>query len=820
MRPKLSTSGTATIAETEDKRGDKPGPDGRAARRPRFSRGWKRALTAIGLVICLFIAGLAAILWRILPPQDDVLTIAGVVDPVGVAFDSNDIPFIRAASDTDAATALGYVHARDRFFQMDLMRRAAGGTLAALLGPKALPNDREMRILGMRASVEADVADLSPQARAMLQAYANGVNAWLTKRGRFTAPEYLVLGRPEPWTIVDSLLWGKMMGLWLSGNWQAELARLALSSRMPRAQIDSLWPAVASGERPDQAGAYPTGVSVAAHLALAGLRHFPQPFTLPAQASNEWVAAGSRTETGRPLLAGDPHLSFGFPGLWYLARIDTPSGLLAGATVPGIPFLVIGHNQHVAWTFTTTGADTEDIFIEQVTADGTHYETPDGPKPFGQRREVIQVRGQPDIVLDVRTTRHGPVIGEGPDARTVLTVEMASLAPHDTAADGLLALDNARWVSDAGLAAQRITAPVQNLMAADTAGNIAFYTTGRVPVRRNGGGAWPADGADGKHDWIGWATGDALPHAVNPTSGLLLNANEPTVGRDFPVLISRDAFGDWRAARIRQLLAEQAKSSLESFAAMQMDVVSDYARRLLPVLNAVVLPKDDPAAAAASLLHGWDGRMAAGAPQPLIFNAWLEAFGDRVLKAQGVPPDSPAVLRDRFVFTLLVPQGGEGRAAALWCGGDCRPYLGPALEDAMAKLRPFWGNDYARWRWDGAHKALFAHPLVSRLPVIGGLGEARVPVPGDATTIDAEVPGLAPGRDEFTAVHGPEFRGVYDIANFDRSLFVIAPGQSGDLLDQHAFDFLQRWRTGGMVQLGPEPNVVSRQIRIMPKSKP
>ncbi|HTI03093.1 MAG TPA: penicillin acylase family protein [Acidisoma sp.] len=816
MRPKLSTSGIATIAETEDK----PGPAGTRSRSPRLSRGLKRTLTAIGLVICLFAAGLAAILWRILPPQDDVLTIAGVVDPVGVAFDSNDIPFIRAASDTDAAAALGYIHARDRFFQMDLMRRAAGGTLAALLGPAALPNDREMRTLGTRASAEADVADLSPQARAMLQAYANGVNAWLAKRGRFTAPEYLVLGKPEPWTIVDSLLWGKMMGLWLSGNWQAELARLALSGTMPRAQIDSLWPAAAPGRQPDQAAAAPPGAAKAAQQALTWLRHFPQPFTQPAQASNEWAAAGTHTNTGRPLLAGDPHLAFGFPGIWYLARIDTPSGLLAGATVPGVPFLVIGHNQHVAWTFTTTGADTEDVFIEHVTADGTQYETPDGPKPFGHRREVIHVRGRPDVVLDVRTTRHGPVIGQGPDAHTVLTVEMASLAPHDTAADGLLALDNARWVSDAGLAAQKITSPVQNLMAADTAGNIAFYTTGRVPIRRSGDGAWPEDGADGRHDWTGWAAGSALPHDVNPASGVLLNANEPTVGRDFPVMISRDAFGGWRAARIRQLLDAQPLDSLESFAAMQMDVVSDYARRLLPVLNAVMVPKDDPAAPAAALLHGWDGRMAAHAPQPLIFNAWMEAFGDRVLKANGVPPDSGAVLRDSFVMSLLVPAGGEGKAAAVWCGGDCRPYLRPALDDAMAKLRPLWGARYARWRWDRAHKALFAHPIVSRLPIIGGLGDARVPVPGDATTIDAEAPGFGPGREEFTAVHGPEFRGVYDIANLDRSLFVIAPGQSGDLLDQHAFDFLQRWRTGGMVQLGPEPNVVSRQIRIMPKSKP
>ncbi|GAB0119280.1 penicillin acylase family protein [Acidisoma sp. 7E03] len=765
-------------------------------------------------------ATLAAILWRILPPQDDVVTIATVTDPVGVAFDSNDIPFIRAASETDAAAALGYVHARDRFFQMDLMRRAAGGTLAALLGPRALDNDREMRTLGLRASAEADVADLSPAARSMLQAYADGVNAWLAKRGRFAAPEYVLLGRPAPWTVADSLLWGKMMGLWLSGNWQAELARLSLSGTMPRAQIDSLWPPALPTKRTDEAAAMPPGTAAMARRTLALLRHFPEPFTQPAQASNEWAAAGSHTDTGRPLLAGDPHLGYGFPGIWYLARIDTPNGLLAGATVPGVPFLVIGHNQHVAWTFTTTGADTEDVFIEHVTTDGQHYETPDGPRPFGHRREVIQVRGQPDVVLDVRTTRHGPVIGDGPEARTVLTVEMASLAPHDTAANGLLALDNARWVSDAGLAATQITSPVQNLMAADTAGNIAFYTTGRVPVRRAGDGRWPVDGADGAHDWTGWASGAALPHAVNPPSGFLVNANEPTAGPDFPVMISGDTYGDWRATRIRTLLAAQPETSLRGFAAMQMDVVSNFAQRLLPVLKTVSLPPQDPAAAALTLLQSWDGRMSADLPQPLIFDAWMRAFGDRVLKANGVPEDSPAVARDRFVLSLLLPEAGADRAAALWCSGNCRPALGPALQDAIAKLRPLWGADAAKWRWGRAHPALFAHPIVARLPVIGALGDAQVPVPGDETTVQAQAPGFGPGRAEFTAVHGAEFRGVYDIANLDRSLFIIAPGQSGDLLDQHAFDFLQRWRAGARVQLGPEPNVVSRQIRIMPKSQP
>jgi penicillin amidase len=212
--------------------------------------------------------------------------------------------------------------------------------------------------------------------------------------------------------------------------------------------------------------------------------------------------------------------------------------------------------------------------------------------------------------------------------------------------------------------------------------------------------------------------------------------------------------------------------------------------------------------------------MGMGDPQPLIFNAWMHAFLRGVLKANNLDPDEAPVLDQSFVASLLIDTYGARTQAALWCGGDCRPLLLAALDQSMAALRPLYGADYAEWRWGAAHRALFAHPLLSRFPVLGWLGRIRIRVPGDATTIDVTAPGFLPGRGAFTAMHGPELRGIYDLSDLDRSLFVIAPGQSGDLLDPHAADFLQRWRAGGSVQLRPEPNVVSRQIRIMPKSQP
>jgi penicillin G amidase len=774
----------------------------------------------VGAAVFVLCATAAALMWRVLPPQQDVVSLPGISAPIGVAFDGDGIPFIRAASATDAAAALGYIHARDRLFQMDLMRRAAGGTLAELFGPAALPNDREMRLLGVRRSAEADVADLSPAAKAMLQAYADGVNAWITRRGRFAAPEFVFLGKPPHWSIVDSLLWGKTMSLWLSGNWREQLQRLALSGKMPRAKIDALWPPV-PGMLPEIASLEPALPRLAAAAAetLRWTRHFPQPFTQPAEASNEWAVSGAHTASGRPLLAGDPHLAFGFPSLWYLARIDTPSGAMAGATAPGLPFMVIGHNDRVAWTFTTTGAAVQDVFIEHRTADGHSYETPDGPKPFVMRTEHISVRGHKDEVLTIAETRHGPIIGSTSDGGSLLAVDMANLSPHDTDADGLLMLDRARNMADVGLAAAHITSPVQNLLAADIANHIGFFTTGRVPIRHAGDGAWPVDGADGKHDWIGFASGVALPHGVDPRSGRLVNANEPTVGPDFPIFLTRDTHGDWRARRIRALLEASERQSVLSFSVIQADVTSDFAAAELPRLRKLKVPAGDPAAKAAALLENWAGEMTMDRPQPLIFTAWNRAIIALILRENGISEDEAPIEENNFLLSLLGPQATTA-AQAMWCGGDCNPILLAALDGAMRPLRRRYGDDPAAWRWGAAHPAIFAHPLLSRLPLIGALGRLSIPVPGDNSTIDLSAP--APTDKDphgFTAVHGPELRAIYDLSDLDESRFVIAPGQSGNLLDSHTRDLLLPWREGLNLQLGPEPNEVSRQIRIMPISQ-
>jgi len=771
---------------------------------------WLLRLIGFGITLCL-LAALAGggLIGATLPGGDLTLDIAGLSAPVDVTIDPDGIPRIRAANELDAAAALGFLHARERMFQMDLMRRAASGRLSEIAGRSTLYIDRLMRTLGVARAAADDLAALPAPTRAILDAYARGVNAWIDRRGRFAAAEFLPFGAPAPWSAVDSLLWGKTMGLYLSGNWRTELARQVLSGSMTREAVDALWPPASGAGHPEAAQGRDSTPEQAAALSrlAAAIPDFPDPFTLPDEASNAWAVDGAHSETGAPLLAGDPHLGFSLPGIWYLARIDTPLGVLAGATAPGVPFLVIGRNSRIAWTFTTTGADVQDLFIETPVGQ-TRYQTPVGPRPFVTRTERIGVRGAPDQLWTVRETRHGPVISDltAPDG-PILALSMANLAPGDTAASGLLALNHAATVAEAGQAAAMISSPVQNMMVADHE-QIALFVTGRVPIRKSGDGARPADGASGAGDWTGFAYGDDLPHIVAPASGRLVNANERVAPPDFPVFLGRDWFDDTRARRIRQRLDNAPRQSAIGFASIQMDDVDLIARALVPRLRRV--PAEGVAAQALALFDHWDGSTARDLPQPLLFNAWMPRFADALLARDAIPRNARAAAAP-WPDLVIAALGGEGQTL---CGDDCTKLLATTLAETAADLAARFGNDPTLWRWGPAHQAVFAHPLLGQLPVIGPWTQARIPLAGDEATIDRG--GFAPQT--LDANHGPSFRGVYDLADLDRSLFIVAPGQSGHIISRLARNFMERWRDGRTIMLGPAAERVNVRLRLLPSS--
>lgn len=772
-------------------------------RLPRIGRILARwTLIPVATIVLIIATSAGFVVWRTLPGGDLDLQIPGLSKPVSISIDDDGIPRITAVTETDAATALGFVHARERMFQMDLMRRVARGEISELVGQPALQLDRLNRTLNLRDHAQADLDVISPDTRAVLDAYATGVNAWIDREGRFASLEFALLGPPRHWTAADSLLWGKTMGLYLSGNWRTELARLHLSDHLTHEQIERLWPGQAA--LPTEASATPpwptrrvarTWTSTWTSTWSSLLPAFPDPFTLPSSASNGWAVDGNHSATGHPLLAGDPHLSFGMPGIWYLARIDLPDRSLVGGTAPGVPFLVVGQNGHIAWTFTTTGADVQDLFIETADADGVM--TVAGKQPFITRTETIHIRGAADDILVVRQTPHGPVISDLIGERDrIITVSMANLEPGDTAAEGLLALNRARSVTEAGDVAAKISSPVQNLTVAD-GDQIGFFVTGRVPIRRSGSGAWPANGADGSGDWVGWASGPDLPHVVSPPSGRVVNANERVASPDFPVFLGQDWYSDVRARRIRQMLDARPSATVQDFAAMQVDDLDLIAAELLPTLRNF-----------APALAAWDGRMRQDLAAPLIYNAWMIIFGRHLLDLQAVPPGDAGAAAPwpDFIREALRP----GRTD--FCRGPCDDLLRQSLTEAMARLTARFGADLSTWRWGAAHSAVFGAPALRAIPFLDRLTEARIEAPGS----DATVGRGGVRQDNYQSIHGAAYRGIYDLADQNRSRFVVSPGQSGNPLSGLSRNFLQRWHDGDTISIPSRPTSVAVRIGLSP----
>lgn len=756
------------------------------ARRRRRSGWWRRLAAGFWLLAAIAVLTVAGLLWRTIPADEMDLRIAGLSAPVSIALDEAGIPRIRARTERDAAIALGFLHARDRLFQMEMMRRGAQGRLSEIAGPATLRNDRFVRLLGLARRADDDYAALDPDSRRMLEAYSIGVNAWIGERGRFAAPEFLVLGAPEYWQPAHSLLWAKVMGLWLSGNWRTELERARLAGALPGGRLWDLWPADRSAGRPDVAGL--PGLE----RILAAIPVFGEDAALPDTASNAWAVA--RGAAGAPILASDPHLGYGAPILWYLARIELPDGhFVAGSTVPGVPLVLIGRNADLAWGFTTTHSDTQDVFRQPESAARI------------VRTEVIQVRGEPDVRMDVRETDNGPVIsdldGMPRTGGEVLAVRMANLEPHDTAAAGFLALNRARSIAEARSAAALISSPSQNMMVADRAGGIAMYLTGRIPVRSAGDGSLPTPGDAA---WAGFIPFDDLPHVENPESGLLVNANNRVNPPDHPAFLSREWHGDWRFRRIHELLAEPAPRDEDHFAAIQMDAVSLLAREALPVLNA--LPRGSgELGAAQALLADWDGEMRLDLPQPLIWNTFMRRLPALALARAGISaaPGSPEFLR----FLLLDANAGW------WCGGDCRAMAALALAEAVTELVRLHGADPTAWRWGAAHQARFEHLLLRRVPGLNRAIELAVPASGDDQTVQRQGMGASGG---FNAAHGAGLRIVADLASPDGLHAIIATGQSGNPLSSHWGDLLGSWHEGRLRQIAREPAETAGRIRLSP----
>lgn len=749
-------------------------------------------------------AGLGALWLRSSLPPLNAEVEAAVTAPVTVYRDGHWIPHIFAAAPADAAFALGYLHAQDRLWQMEVMRRLGAGRLSEAFGAATLETDRFIRALGF-ASLAQEQYDRSPPAvREILDAYAGGVNRWLSGP-RALPSEFIALRiAPEPWRPADSLIWLRTMALRLAGNRSEEILRDRLARTLPPELIADLWP--------------PAPADAPVTIPDPGPEPEPEPGAgerteAPAElggASNIWVVGGTRTKSGKPLLANDPHLGLSAPISWYLARVQTPSETLAGATAPGFPFFIFGHNERIAWGLTNTGSDVEDLFRERLDpANPDRYLTPEGSEPFALRTETIKVKGGADVVAEVRSTRHGPVIHDGragaaqpDDEAEILALAAVYLATDDETPQAALGVNGAHsWAEfTAALAHQKIIQ--QNFGYADVDGNIGFIAPGRVPVRAAGYALVPAPGWSGEADWRGELPFAELPRVYNPPSDLIVNANNRIVGPGYRWYLGDGWDAGFRARRIVELLANGGPWTVASMQQIQADTVSLMARKLLPTMLAA-MPAQTGHGDVLDALHGWSGEMATDRAEPLIFTAWLRAFNQAVAQER---------LGDAFVYywglrPLFIERVLSERP--VWCGSpaipeaaDCGVRLVSSLDAAMNELKRRHGGDWRAWRWGEAHEARFDHAVLGRVPLLGRLVNIRAPIAGGNDTIMRAASDIADAEAPYAAIHGAGFRAVYDLADLARSQFIIAPGQSGNPLSIHYRDLFEIWRRGLGVSLG------------------
>lgn len=774
-----------------------------------------RKIILLTLLAVLVIGGGGyAFLRGSLPETSAEIRVEGLANNVSILRDANGIPHISASSQEDAFFALGYVHAQDRLWQMEMNRRIGAGRLSEIFGEKTLAKDKFLRSIDVYGHAERTLPNLSEKTSQAFAAYAAGVNAFLSTSNGPLPPEFLILGvDPAPWKQADSLVWIKMMAWDLGGNWDKELLRFHLMKKLGTQAMQEFmppYPGEKTVELPNLKKLY-AGITLETERLLAAA-----PSSLPDGAgSNNWVVSGTRSETGKPLLANDPHLGLAAPALWYFAHLKAPGLNAIGATLPGVPAIVLGRNQSIAWGFTNTAPDVQDLFIEKIVANRpNHYLTPEGSKPFETRETVIKVKERAPVTLTLRRTRHGPVISDvieslkhdTPEGH-VLAFQWTALRDDDMTAEAASRIMTSRNWQDFRNALRNYHSPQQNMVYADVDGNIGYIAPGRVPIRNKENkinGLLPVPGWLPQYDWQGFIPFDELPQSFNPADGVLMTANHKITASDYPHHITYDWTLPYRADRLTALLSEKPMHSIASFKTIQTDTVSLMALEFLPLLLAHS-PDDEEAQAALSLLKHWDGKMVPGRIEPLLFTSWMREL-TRLVYADELGPifSSTWDLRPQFMSNVLNNRGGQ----AHWCDDQrtgqketCSRLIAQALPFALKDLEKRFGPNMEAWRWGDAHIALSDHQPFTNIPVLRELFDIRIPSPGGVYTVNVGRHSIKNEENPFVSFHAASLRAIYDLDDLDRSLFIHSTGQSGNLLSPHYDAFSTLWSTGRYLPL-------------------
>jgi penicillin G amidase len=814
------------------------------------------SLALVVLIVLALIAGTITVVTsvrRSFPEEAGALTVPGLSAPVEVQRDQWGVPQIYADTSADLFFAQGYVHAQDRFFEMDFRRHLTAGQLSEWFGEDQIETDKFLRALGWREIAEREYEKLAPETKRFLQSYSDGVNAYLSGRsGSEISVEYTMglLGpddQVKPWEPADSVAWLKAMAWDLRGNLDDEISRAVASTKVPVDRVAELYPdypydrnpsivadqkAAGEGGSAARAGGLPEGSAEALARVRKLIDNVPSPLGEASGdgrsglGSNSWVVSGSRTTTGKPLLANDPHLAGQIPSIWYQVGLhcrnksDVCPYDVAGFSFSGFPGIVIGHNDRIAWGFTNLGPDVTDLYLELVDEDTYLY---DGQRyPLETRREVILVKGGEPVEFDVRSTRHGPLLSDvsadyarigkqapaGKEApsgglATAVSLRWTALDVGKTA-DAVFKLNAAQNWKDFRAAAKLFEVPAQNLVYADVEGHIGYQAPGRIPVRKGGTGEWPSPGWTSTYGWAAWVPFDKLPSAYDPPEGYVVTANNAVAGKSYQYRLADHYSYGYRARQITDRVSSGGKLSVESMANIQLDTRNGFAPELVPYLRRIK-GLDAFTREGLATLTNWDFSQSADSAGAAYFNAvWdnlLEMTFDDELPADARPGGG-----DRwFEVVRRLLSDPENRWWDDVRTKDVREtrdaVLKAALQEARVDLTHALAKDPARWQWGKLHQLTlenetFGKSGIGPLEALFNRGPYEVGGSSDAVLATGWNASVSSGPAAFAVTGLPSMRMVVDLANFDRSRWVNLTGASGHPWSDHYDDQLPLWVSG------------------------
>ena len=807
-----------------------------------------RLLWGAGGLLALVLVVLGAVgvyLMRAQPQHEGTLRVAGLKSSVKVSRDGAGVVHIEGDSMTDTAFALGFTHAQERGWQLEFNRRIMHGELAEILGEAALPVDKLLRTLGIYQVAQKQYAAYPEDVKATLQAYSKGIQAFYASGNQTLSPEFLLLGTKPggrsgvAWEPADSVGWALMMALDLGGNWGQEISRLSVAKVLDTQRLWELYPGY-PGEAPattvdlaklyKELGVYSSKVSTSgsasssSHASLA-VPFLGEPGLVEGKGSNNWVISGERTVSGKPLLANDPHLGLGTPAIWFYAHLKSPEQNVIGATLPGMPLVVLGHNSHVAWGFTNTGPDVQDLYLEKINpSNPLQYQTPDGWQAFVSRQETIRVKGKPDVVHTVRSTRHGPVLSDAQSAHAdiidtskfVLALRWAALDEDNRTLMAGIRGSQAKTINDFFEAFKDYHSPMQNVVVADDQGRIAYKAIGKVPVRKADNdlmGMAPAPGWDAKYDWAGWLPMEQTPEDLGQ-KGWIATANQRITPEGYPHFLGQDWVAPHRMDRITQMIEAKPQHDIESMKTMQNDVLSLSTQRLMPHLLAAQ-SSHALAPAAMKVLQSFNGEMKAEEAAPLIFAFWADELTRALVEPQLGKELFKAQYGKRHFRSFL--EDTMDKQDGFWCAPkSCADQSSEAFTRALERLSKDQGKDVAHWQWGKAHMAISSHRPLGQSPFLAKWLDVVEPSPGDPFTVNVGTYWLNETHEPFASRHAPSMRAIYDLSDLQNSLFIYQTGQSGVIGSERYKDMSQEWATGQYRPLQMTPNSQASLLTLKP----